>query len=103
MKLPYNKRLIILIILTLSVFLLAGSAAGCFPAYNYDSSRWFTFIPIIAWFPFSVFSIVLYLLPSILALIRRKKSILGIILVNVLTGWTGIGWIISLIWALLPN
>lgn len=91
-----------LFILTLSVFQFAG-LVGCFPAYNYPSCGWVTSIPLLAWFPFSLFSIALYLLPSILALIRRKKSILGIILVNVLTGWTGIGWIISFIWALLPN
>jgi hypothetical protein len=45
-------------------------------------------------------SLALYLLPTIIVLARRKKNVLGPILVNVLLGWTFIGWIVALIWAL---
>jgi len=41
-----------------------------------------------------------YLPFSLIGLARRKKSVLGPILVNVLLGWTVIGWIVALIWAL---
>jgi uncharacterized membrane protein YhaH (DUF805 family) len=52
-------------------------------------------------FPFGLFGLALYLLPTIIVIARRKKNILGPILVNVLLGWTFIGWIVALIWACL--
>ena len=57
------------------------------------------------WFPgpFALSGLVgfaLYFLPTIIVLARRKKNVLGPILVNVLLGWTIIGWIVALIWAL---
>ena len=39
----------------------------------------------------------LYFLPSIVA--HNKRDFAGIFLVNLLFGWTVIGWIIALIWA----
>jgi Superinfection immunity protein len=53
-----------------------------------------------AYVPFGLVGLVLYLLPTIIVLARRKKNVLGPILVNVLLGWTFIGWIVALIWAL---
>ena len=41
----------------------------------------------------------LYFLPSYLAYKRKKRSKLSILLVNLFFGWTTIGWIIALIWA----
>lgn len=41
-----------------------------------------------------------YFLPTILAVIRRKSSAVGIFLLNLFLGWTLIGWIGALIWAL---
>jgi len=42
----------------------------------------------------------LYWLPTIIALVRHSPSAPGIALVNFFFGWTGIGWIVALIWAL---
>ena len=39
----------------------------------------------------------LYFLPSIIG--HRKQAFTGIFLVNLLLGWTVIGWIVALIWA----
>ena len=50
-------------------------------------------------FPFGLFGIALYLLPTIVAVARGKKNILGIVLVNILLGWTFVGWIVALVWA----
>ncbi len=50
--------------------------------------------------PFGLVSLALYLLPTIIVVARRKKNVLGPILVNVLLGWTVVGWIVALIWAL---
>jgi hypothetical protein len=39
----------------------------------------------------------LYFLPSIIG--YRKQAFTGIFVVNLLLGWTVIGWIVALIWA----
>jgi hypothetical protein len=41
----------------------------------------------------------LYLLPSICAFVRKHQKRNTILLINLFTGWSGIGWICSLIWA----
>jgi len=54
-------------------------------------------------FPFGLFGIGLYFLPIIVGAVKRKKNMLGIVLLNVLAGWTLIGWIIALVWAFSPD
>jgi hypothetical protein len=49
--------------------------------------------------PIFGFGFVMYFLPSIIALARSKRDIAGILLLNILLGWTVIGWIVALIWA----
>lgn len=44
--------------------------------------------------------IAVYLLPAIIAGIRGHASAWGIFALNLLLGWSGIVWIIALIWAL---
>jgi len=44
-----------------------------------------------------IFLVLLYFLPTIIA--RDKHDVLAIFLVNLLFGWTVIGWFIALIWA----
>ncbi len=42
-----------------------------------------------------------YLVPSFIAfLVRKKKNAVAICTLNVLTGWAGLGWLICLIWSL---
>lgn len=41
-----------------------------------------------------------YFLPTLLALSRKHPSATAIIILNFLLGWTGLGWIIALIWSL---
>jgi Superinfection immunity protein len=41
--------------------------------------------------------VLLYFLPSIIA--HRKQAFPGVLLLNVLLGWTVIGWFAALIWA----
>lgn len=49
--------------------------------------------------PIFGFGFVMYFLPSIIALARSKRDIAAIILLNFFLGWTMIGWIVALIWA----
>lgn len=41
-----------------------------------------------------------YFLPTIIAFVRRKDSAAGILILNLFLGWTLIGWIGALVWAL---
>ena len=43
--------------------------------------------------------LVLYFLPSIIALARSKRDTLAIFLLNFFLGWSVIGWIVALVWA----
>ena len=44
-----------------------------------------------------------YLIPTFIALTRQRDQRLKIFLVNLLTGWTLIGWMVAFIWpATLP-
>jgi Superinfection immunity protein len=40
-----------------------------------------------------------YFLPSIIARQRNHHQLLAIFLLNLLLGWTGLGWIAALVWA----
>lgn len=50
--------------------------------------------------PFFGFGFVMYFLPFIIALARSKRDLLSIFLLNFFLGWTFIGWIVALVWAL---
>jgi hypothetical protein len=43
---------------------------------------------------------VLYWLPAIIAIARHTNSALGVAALNFLLGWTGVGWVLALMWAL---
>ena|SRR5271170_2418301 len=43
--------------------------------------------------------LVLYFLPTIIAISRKKTNVVAIVLINFLLGWTVVGWIIALVWA----
>lgn len=45
-------------------------------------------------------SVIFYLLPSLIAGLRRHHNALAIFFLNLLAGWTGLGWFIAFIWAL---
>jgi hypothetical protein len=44
--------------------------------------------------------LVMYFLPSIIALARSKRDLLAIFMLNLFLGITVIGWIVCLVWAL---
>lgn len=44
--------------------------------------------------------ILVYIFPALIALIRGHKNTLAISALNIITGWTAIGWIASFVWAL---
>ncbi len=80
----------------------AVALGSCMPA-PWDFPQWsspgFTSFGFFG-FPFAILGIAVYFLPTIIGAVRHAKSIVGIILVNIFAGWTGVGWIIALIWSL---
>jgi hypothetical protein len=42
---------------------------------------------------------ILYLLPALIAGRRRHRQKLAITVLNILAGWTAIGWLVALVWA----
>ena len=46
-----------------------------------------------------VFMLVLYFLPTLIAGHRDHPKFAGIAILNLLLGWTGLGWVGALIWA----
>jgi hypothetical protein len=51
-------------------------------------------------FPIFGFGAILYFLPAIIAFARSKRDAGAILVLNLLLGWTAIGWVIALVWAL---
>lgn len=44
-----------------------------------------------------------YLIPSIVSHVRHHRNTTAITVLNILLGWTALGWIIALIWACTDN
>ena len=82
--------------IVVAIFLILGPLVSCVPPYWDSSFGWSPFVG----FPFGLVSLGLYFLPTILAAVRHKRNILGVVLLNVFAGWTIIGWIIALVWSL---
>ena len=51
-------------------------------------------------FPIFGFGFVFYFLPAIIAFARSKHDAGSILVLNFFLGWTAIGWVIALVWAL---
>jgi hypothetical protein len=45
----------------------------------------------------------LYFVPLFIAILRKHKNIAGIAVLNIVLGWTLIGWVVALIWAVLAG
>jgi len=51
-----------------------------------------------------LFLVCLYITPSFIARMKNNPNVLAISVFNILLGWTVIGWVIALVWALIvPN
>jgi uncharacterized membrane protein len=50
-----------------------------------------------------IFVIILYFIPTIIAMFRRHSNSLAIGAINLLLGWTVISWVSALVWSLTDN
>lgn len=44
-------------------------------------------------------AVILYFLPTIVAGSEDHKQVMSILVLNLLLGWTFVGWVIALVWA----
>ena len=50
-----------------------------------------------------LFGLPIYFVPTIIAAIRQTRNLVAIIVVNLLSGWTFLGWVVSLVWAIVAE
>ena len=48
-------------------------------------------------------SLALYFLPAIIACYYKDKNTIWIFVLTLITGWTSLGWILTLFWAILER
>lgn len=47
--------------------------------------------------------VILYFLPSLIAIKRQNRNATAICVLNLLTGWMFFGWVAALVWALFKD
>jgi hypothetical protein len=52
---------------------------------------------------YAILFLVLYFVPSLLGFGMKHKSSASILVVNLFLGWTFVGWVVALAWALMPE
>ncbi len=87
-----------LIAVSAALALVALIVASCVPA-PWDMPRVFGFGLSILTLPLALVGLALYFLPTIIAAARHAKNLVGILLLNIFVGWTGIGWVATLVWS----
>ena len=53
--------------------------------------------------PLTLTLLVLFFAPNMIAYARGHRSAHAILALNILLGWTALGWIIAMVWALTGN
>lgn len=53
-------------------------------------------------FLFFILALFCYNIPSIIAVNRYHNHAMKILIINILFGWTIVGWLVALVWSLLP-
>jgi hypothetical protein len=48
-------------------------------------------------------SLAVYFVPTIIALARRARNSLAIVLINIFAGWTFLGWVAALVWSIVDR
>ena len=66
-----------------------------------DTSGLILITAVVYFLPFGLIPIlaIVYLIPSIVASVRNHPQLGGIFRLNIFLGWTFIGWVAALIWA----
>jgi len=43
---------------------------------------------------------IMYFIPTIIAVVRRRTNTVSIAALNIFLGWSVVGWVVALVWAL---
>lgn len=70
----------------------------CWSELMFDNIFGFFFASIFGLITFA-FSLAIYFLPTIIAVAGKRRNALSIFLLNLLLGWTFIGWVVALVWS----
>ncbi len=84
--------LVIAVLICLHAAVRVGASADV--AQTGDLLRAATFLAM------ALSGVLLYLLPSAVAALRRHRDRGALLALNLLAGWTGLGWLIALVWSL---
>ncbi len=66
---------------------------------SFYSWYWSNYSPEVAYLVMVLLWVV-YFIPAVVAFLRAHQSKVAILTLNILLGWTGIGWIVALVWSL---
>jgi hypothetical protein len=50
-----------------------------------------------------IFSLLVYFIPSIIAIKRKHNNSVSILILNIFLGWTFLGWVLALVWSFTDN
>ncbi len=59
------------------------------------------FIHVVVWLLAAVFGLLIYFVPSVIAAARHHEHFLWVLVLNIVLGWSGIAWVVLIIWAIL--
>jgi hypothetical protein len=48
---------------------------------------------------FAIWCVIFYFIPTLIAMLGRKRDTLAILILNLVAGWTFVGWATALIWS----
>jgi len=54
-------------------------------------------------YSFFIFSAALYALPTLEAWLRKHRNLSSIAAINILLGWTFLGWVVAYVWSLVKK
>lgn len=67
--------------------------------HHFYSWYWSNSSPVVS-FLLMVLLWAIYFIPSVVAFLRTHRSKVAILTLNILLGWSGVGWIVALVWAM---
>ncbi len=50
-----------------------------------------------------LFSLLVYFIPSVVAIKRKHNNSVSILILNIFLGWTFLGWVLALVWSFTDN
>jgi NADH:ubiquinone oxidoreductase subunit 6 (subunit J) len=59
------------------------------------------FLHVVVWLLGAILGLFIYFIPSIIAAARHHEHFLWVLVLNIVLGWSGIAWMILIVWAIL--